>query len=114
MLLVDMIFRNLLISSVVWEFPIWKGQFLKGPGRIYVHWPFCEIFQKGYQLCSRMMRPSVNQGLISDHQILVGTLSLANLHSIIISNTKNTFGKKRIFSGPFKYKDIHLGMMQAL
>ena len=61
-----------------------------------------------------MMKPSVNQGLISDHQILVGTLSLANLHSIIISNTENTFGKKRIFSGPFKYEDIRLGMMQAL
>lgn len=61
-----------------------------------------------------MMRPSVNHGLISNHQILVGTLSLANLHSIIISNTKNTFGKICVFSGPFKYEDIHLGMVQTL
>lgn len=59
-----------------------------------------------------MMAPSVNQGLSSNHQILVGTLNFANLHSIILFNIKNTF-EKSVFFAPFQYEDIHLGTVHT-
>lgn len=77
---------------VVWEsLSSWEWQSPQAPGGIHVRRSLCGDFQRGYQLFSRMMGPSVNQGLISNHQILVGTLSLANLHRIIICNTQKKY-----------------------